>query len=918
MQNIQTFGKRGEQSPAVAQALPGFAQNTLLVFLAFIYSGAFFLLVSVSPYLLYGFYLVLAGVTLICLSAFKLSRRNLKSVAPYFLWIFFYSLWGTLASPFVGVVLPEVIRMLFRTILIMGAVAIVLSKISDVRKLARFVQVAAILNFAVSLWETADPDFIRQIADILKYDFARFANYRPAGLWIDPNEAAFAFVFALLLSRWCNNGLLAWAGRLAALGGIYLTVSRSGTYLLALCLLVLVAYKLKSIRLNLRNLVIIINGLALVVLLGATLYLTGFIKVEFDAFDQWNVARLLDFSESSSRDNAQYTRGDVLGESIGLALDGEWYGYGIFAFQGNSNLGSDSITALANRLGVGAHNIYVAVLGELGFVGLLGYVAVLGLGFVRMLRTKMAATDRVTLGLIWICYLFIGIALHLQFTSVSFMIYTALLYHLPGVVAAPASLAGKNDVSNTNLALYNYDWRDSKPLLKVPALRLPEFRLKSFAGGSTNRRIFSAALTMAVLTLGVKLFSIVKDVASSATFGTGDAMDAFLIAYLLPSFVIGILVTPFSAALIPNYVQVRQSQGQAAAQNLFSKAVTLSTGLLLLVIVPLALLSPWLLPLLGSGFSPAKLALTQELFYLLLPVIILNGLTGIWSAILNAEERFTLSALVPALVPLVSVIFLFAFHGWWGIFALAFGTVAGFLLQAVLLGWGIKKSGLSLRPRWPGHDPAMRQIIREYLPIIAGSILLSSTGLIDQAIGAVLAPGSVSALSYGSKIVALITGITTVAIATAVLPYFSRMVAAANWSGILHTLKTYTNLIILATLPTTALLFFFSYSLVQIFYQRGAFTANDSAIVAQVQAMYVLQIPFYTLAMLYSRLISALRANHFLMWGTAISCILNVLLDLVLIRPLGIAGIALSTTLVYVVSFVFLFLTSHRLLKQLL
>jgi len=80
--------------------------------------------------------------------------------------------------------------------------------------------------------------------------------------------------------------------------------------------------------------------------------------------------------------------------------------------------------------------------------------------------------------------------------------------------------------------------------------------------------------------------------------------------------------------------------------------------------------------------------------------------------------------------------------------------------------------------------------------------------------------------------------------------------------------------------------------------------------------MYVLQVPFYTLGILFVRLISSIQANYILMWGTVISFILNITLDYLLMRILGVAGIALSTTLVYMTSCVFLWVMLHRKLKQ--
>lgn len=440
-------------------------------------------------------------------------------------------------------------------------------------------------------------------------------------------------------------------------------------------------------------------------------------------------------------------------------------------------------------------------------------------------------------------------------------------------------------------------------------------RWQSISTTSTNRRILGAAITIATLTFGAKLLSMAKDSVVAASFGAGDTMDAFLIAYVLPNFAVGVISGSFNAALIPTYIQVRDREGRQAAQRLLSSTVLISSVLLIGVTLVLALLGPAVLPILGRGFGPEKLHLTERLFYVLLPMIVLSGLATNWGAALNAGERFALVALSPALVPLTSVFALIGFSRTWGVYALAFGTVIGFALQLALIGWGLRKQDIGIGLRWHGFNGSMRTVIGQFLPMIAAGILMNSTTLVDQTMASMLAPGSVAALGYGNKLVNLLVGISTAAIGTALLPYLSKMIAAGNWVGLRHTLRTYTKLIVVTTVPLTAALCFLSPEIVRLLFQRGAFTAVDTKTVAWVQVMYLLQLPFFTLTILFVRTISSLRANHVLTWGTVISCIANITLDYILMHFLGVAGIALATAGVYVISLCFLSVMCYKLLK---
>lgn len=431
-------------------------------------------------------------------------------------------------------------------------------------------------------------------------------------------------------------------------------------------------------------------------------------------------------------------------------------------------------------------------------------------------------------------------------------------------------------------------------------------RWKRLSSGSLNRRIFSAAVIVGVLTFAGKLVAMLKEMMVASWFGTGDALDAFLIAFVLPSYAINVVAGCLDAALIPTLVAVREKEGPAAAQRLFSGTMVLSIAMLSAATLLLAALAPRLLPVLCSGFDEAKLALTLKLFYWFLPGILLTGLSMNCEAALNAGEKFAVAAFAPTIVSVALMVSLALFGARFGVQAMAVGMVVGFLLQLVIVAVALRRRGLGLVPRWSGYEPALRQVVKQYLPALASQALMCSTLLVDQSMASMLSSGSVSALNYGNKFVSLLLGIGTMALGTAVLPYFSQLVTAGNWTGLRHTLKTYLGLIAAVTVPLAGAAILLSKPLVALLFERGHFTPSDTAGVAWIQSMFLLQLPFYTVTILFVRMISSLRANHVLFWGTVISFIVNIVLNYVLMQFMGVAGIALSTSLVYLVLSLFL------------
>ncbi len=424
----------------------------------------------------------------------------------------------------------------------------------------------------------------------------------------------------------------------------------------------------------------------------------------------------------------------------------------------------------------------------------------------------------------------------------------------------------------------------------------------SWSKRSTNRRIFAATILIGIITLTLNLVSMLREMVVAHQFGAGDEVDAYLIAFLLPSFVVNVVAGSFNAALIPTYIQTRENNGQGAAQQLFSSVMLWSTALLVLASVFLALAIHYILPILASGFNADKLALAQSLFFVLLPIITISGIVTIWSSVLNAGERFVMGALAPVMVPVVTLVFLFILKNRLGIYSLALGTVAGSILQCVLLAIALRRQNILLLPRWYGVTEDLKKVFRQYLPMIGGAFMMSGTSVINQAMATWLAPGSVSALNYGSKISTLMTGLATTALGTAALPYLAQHVAARDSVSLRHIYYTYTKLILWITIPVTLMFILFSNDLVRLLFERGAFDVSTSGIVSLVQQCYLLQLPFYVLGTLEVRMISSFSANHIIARIAVSNFLITVAANYIFMKLIGLPGIALSTSIVYLIS----------------
>jgi putative peptidoglycan lipid II flippase len=410
----------------------------------------------------------------------------------------------------------------------------------------------------------------------------------------------------------------------------------------------------------------------------------------------------------------------------------------------------------------------------------------------------------------------------------------------------------------------------------------------------TTWRMLADTVTVGGWTTVAKVAGAVKLIFAARLFGAGDAMDAYLIAFLLPSFFIDMFAGPLDSALIPTLIEVREKRGKEAAEQLYRATLGAAGAGLLIAAAVVAAASALLLPLVASSFPPAKLAYTQRLLLLMIAVVPLSGLASTWRAVLNSEHQFAYSAAVPAVTPLVSIVALVTAGKQYSVLALAVATLTGGTLEAILAGAGVKRLGYAIVPRWAGISPAMRQVATQYAPLVAITLVMTGSALVDQSLAARLGSGSVAALSYGTRLLGVLVVIGPTAMGTAVLPHISAIAVQAEPATLRRIFRSYALFVLAVILPVTVAFIYFSEPIIRVLFQKGAFDAATTHLVSTVQRAALLQLPIAVLLALEIRLSSARKANRLLYRVAALSLVLTIVLDLLFMRWWGVVGIALA------------------------
>jgi putative peptidoglycan lipid II flippase len=287
-----------------------------------------------------------------------------------------------------------------------------------------------------------------------------------------------------------------------------------------------------------------------------------------------------------------------------------------------------------------------------------------------------------------------------------------------------------------------------------------------------------------------------------------------------------------------------------------------------------------------------------------------------FTAALYARKCYAKAAMVSAIPPSVTLVAVLVLSSSWGAGALIFGALFGALLEAIISGVLVVRLGLTVVPALTRPGPEEIALLRGFGLLLVGGILMSANTVVDQAMAASAGAGSVASLGYGAKIPAAVLGLAGVALGTATLPHYATFVASRRFAEMGASLRRHAIQLTGAGIAIAVPLAVMSRPLVRLLFEHGSFLPADTARVSGIQAFYALQIPGYFAGIVAARVLNALGRDRWILWVSCVNFALNVVGDWVLLRWIGLPGIALSTAIVYTVAAVLLLMLCRRAVRD--
>jgi putative peptidoglycan lipid II flippase len=417
-----------------------------------------------------------------------------------------------------------------------------------------------------------------------------------------------------------------------------------------------------------------------------------------------------------------------------------------------------------------------------------------------------------------------------------------------------------------------------------------------------NSRVIKAAGVVGAATLLSRILGYIRDAVIAWYFGAGHSSDAFIAAFRIPNLLRKLFGEgAISNAFIPVLTDYLTEDGQDEGLHLARSALLVMSILLVVISIFGILLAPLLVKIIAPGFleSPGKIPLTITLTRIMFPYIFFIGLVALCMGILNVFGHFAAPALAPVLLNLAMICSVILICPYLSnpVMGLAVGVIIGGFLQLGLqLPFMIRK-GLIRRPKGKLFHPGLKKIGKLMPPIIFGGAVYQVNILVDGLLGSLLQEGSVSYLYFADRLVQFPLGIFAIAAATAVLPSLSRQAARHDIHALKDTFGHAVRLIIFLTIPSMMGLIILREPIVALLFQRGEFSSLATQLTAQALLYYAMGLGAFSAVKIVAATFFALKDTRTPMIMAVVSVAANIVLGIVLMKPLAHGGLALATSL---------------------
>ena len=426
--------------------------------------------------------------------------------------------------------------------------------------------------------------------------------------------------------------------------------------------------------------------------------------------------------------------------------------------------------------------------------------------------------------------------------------------------------------------------------------------------------IKKTAIIITIISLICKLFGFGREIVLAYFFGTSYVVDAYLMASAIPGILFG-WIASIAISYTPIYTDIRENMGQDKSKEFTNNIISLIMVVSVVCVLFGIVFSKQIVRLTAPGFTGDVFNLTANYFYVSIWTILFIAPIQILTAYLNCHNKFTLSNSATLVISSVQLVFIII-AGFFGIELLIYGVVVANTLHFIIVFIIAWKHGLKIIFNI-SFTPEVKKAFIIVIPIFISSMIDQLNKFIDKSFASGLVEGSIAALNYANILQGFIFTIFTIAITTMIYPMLSQAVAEKNITKVKDIFSKGTNIIIILFVPITIGSIILAQPTISFVFKRGEFGSASTMMTVSAFIMYSIGLLAVALRDVITKVFYSMQDTKPTLYIGAFAVILNILFNLIFIKPMGHSGLALATSLSAIISIPLFFIVLRKKLGAL-
>ncbi len=417
-----------------------------------------------------------------------------------------------------------------------------------------------------------------------------------------------------------------------------------------------------------------------------------------------------------------------------------------------------------------------------------------------------------------------------------------------------------------------------------------------------GHRVLRASVSLSVGNFLVTLANLGRDAAIASAFGTELGADTFFLALMLPVFMMTVGAGAFRSMVVPLLENLASASGEEGTKAVLWRLMQVNAAVIVAIAVFFAIAVLYYAPLLVGKLPQGAGTMVVHYTWAIIPMMAISAYANLAQGPLQTKDRYFLPNITRVGLPLgiaLGAIFLGKDFGFYG--ACIGGLIGAGIQLGATLGL-LSKEQLLAGGGIPRNTKVGNGAMSQFLMLVMGNSLAYISPVIDQWMASFLGTGSVSTLGYANRLAVGVSSLTIGSMGAALLPHFSKVISQRDMRGVENAYVAFWKVGIWIGCGSTIVVWLLSVPIVGLLYERGSFTQHDTFAVARLLGWFALQYAPLLIGSASVSLLSAARMNKVFIPLSVLIAVVNAAGNLLFMRYLGIAGIALSTALTYVVS----------------